>query len=226
MSEKSDFGALATIKFWRIAKFLGVSLIYFRPRHARSKCLRWAERNWNNHLKPFFGLMQAKAVGTDTLNRYIESRRQEKAANGSINRELSLLQRAFMLRYESQPRKVARPLRFHRLVESKPRQGFIEQKQYDALAGNCSKLYMRAMLALAYTFGFRKAELLTLKVSDVDLFAATIRLRTSKNGEPRKVSLTQETRNLLKACITGKGSEDAVFTRGEQTSSGLPRDMG
>jgi integrase len=180
------------------------------------KCLRWAERNWNNHLKPFFGVMQAKAAGTDTLNRYIESRRQEKAANGSINRELSLLQRAFMLGYESQPRKVARPLRFHRLVVSKPRQGFIEQKQYDALAANCSALYMRAMLALAYTFGFRKAELLTLKISDVDLFAGTIRLRTSKNGEPRKVSLTQETRNLLTACITGKGPGGAVFTRGSK----------
>ena len=38
----------------------------------------------------------------------------------SINRELSLLQRSFMLGYESQPRKVARPLRFHRLAESSP----------------------------------------------------------------------------------------------------------
>jgi hypothetical protein len=67
------------------------------------KCLRWAERNWNNHLKPFFGLMQAKAVGTDTLNRYIESRRKEKAANGSINRELSLLQRASCLGTRANP---------------------------------------------------------------------------------------------------------------------------
>jgi integrase len=150
------------------------------------KCLSWAQRNWNNHLKSFFGLMQARAVGTDTLNRYIEARWKEKASNESINRELSLLQRAFMLGYESQPRKVVRPLRFHRLAESKPRAGFIEQKQYDALAANCSQLYMRAMLALAYSFGFRRAELLTLKVSDVDLLAGTIRLRTSKNGDPRR----------------------------------------
>jgi hypothetical protein len=83
--------------------------------------LPWAERTWNIHLKQFFGGMQAKNVGTDTLSRYIESRREEKAANGTINRELSLLQRSFMLAYESQPRKVARPLRFHRLAESNPR---------------------------------------------------------------------------------------------------------
>src|ERR1700676_403260 len=103
--------------------------------------------------------MLAEKVGTDTLNRYIESRRGEKASNGSINRELSLLQRSFMLGYEAQPRKVSRPLRFHRLAESKPRTGFIEQKQYDLLAANCSHLYMRTMLALAYSFGFRRAEL-------------------------------------------------------------------
>jgi integrase len=183
------------------------------------KSLWWAELNWNKHLKPFFGGMPAKIVGTDTLSRYIESRRAEKAANGSINRELSLLQRAFMLGYESQPRKVARPLRFHRLAESKPRQGFIERKQYDALASHCSDLFMRAMLALAYSFGFRKGELLSLKVSDVDLMDGTLRLRDSKNGERRQVSLTPETRGLLAACIAGKSGDAPVFTRGKGTKA-------
>jgi len=183
------------------------------------KSLWWAKLNWTKHLEPFFGHMLAKRVGTDTLNRYIKSRLEEKSANGSINRELSLLQRSFMLGYESQPRKVARPLRFHRLPESKPRQGFIEQKQYDALAANCSDLFMRTMLALAYSFGFRKAELLTLKVSDVDLFAGTIRLRDSKNGEPRKVSLTQDAKNLLAACIAQKSGDAPVFTRGKGTKA-------
>src|SRR5439155_9982443 len=63
------------------------------------KALWWAELNWNKLIKPLFGRMQAKNVGTDTLWRYIKSRRKENAANGSINRELSLLQRAFMLGY-------------------------------------------------------------------------------------------------------------------------------
>jgi integrase len=177
----------------------------------------WAERCWRVHLKPFFGGMLARNVGTDTLSRYIESRRAEKepAANGTINRELSLLQRSFMLAYESQPRKIAHPLRFHRLAESKPRQGFIEQKQYDALTANCSDLFMRTMLTLAYSFGFRKAELLTLKVSDVNLLAETLQLRDSKNGEARKVSLTGDAKNLLTACCAGKSAIDAVFTRGK-----------
>jgi integrase len=124
-----------------------------------------------------------------------------------------------MLGYESQPRKVARPLRFHRLAESKPRTGFIERAQYDALAANCSDLFMRTMLARAYSFGFRKSELLTLRVSDVDLIAETVRLRDSKNGEPRRVALTQDTRNLLTECVRDKSAEDAVFTRGKGTKA-------
>src|SRR5216684_7504994 len=59
----------------------------------------WAELNWKKHLEPFFGRMLAQHVGTDTLGRYIETRRAENAANGSVNRELSLLQRSFMLGY-------------------------------------------------------------------------------------------------------------------------------
>ena len=177
------------------------------------KAIEWAERVWNVHLKGFFGGMAAKQVGTSTLSRYIEIRKEEKAANGTINRELSLLQRAFMLGYEAQPRKVARPLRFHRLAESKPRQGFIEQKQYDELVKHCADLWLRTMLTLAYSFGFRKSELLTLKISDVNLLAGTLQLRDSKNGEPRKVALTGDAKNLLAACLTGKGPGDSVFTR-------------
>jgi integrase len=185
----------------------------------------WAELNWRVHLEPFFGTMLAKNVGSNTLDRYKESRLKQGASNGSINRELSLLQRSFMIGYEAQPRKVARPLRFHRLAESKPRQGFIEQKTYDALAVNCSDLFMRTMLAVAFAFGWRKGELLSLKAGDIDLLPSketpngTIHLRDSKNGEPRTVALTQETRKLLAACVAGKSAEDAVFTRGKGTKA-------
>jgi hypothetical protein len=47
---------------------------------------------------------------------------------------------------------------------------------------NCSELYMRTMLALAYSFGFRKAELLTLKVSDTDVIGGTFSCVTRKTG--------------------------------------------
>ena len=43
------------------------------------------------------------------------------------------------------------------------------------------------------------------------------RLRTSKNGEPRQVNLTRDTKQLLASCCAGKEPGDAVFTRTEQS---------
>jgi integrase len=69
------------------------------------------------------------------------------------------------------------------------------------------------------TYGFRKAELLSMKVRNVDLLGGTVGIDTSKNGDARKVSLTEETRKLLAACIAGKGPDDALFTRTELPAS-------
>ncbi|MGC1413690.1 MAG: tyrosine-type recombinase/integrase [Candidatus Acidiferrum sp.] len=68
-------------------------------------------------------------------------------------------------------------------------------------------------MRLEYSFGFCKAELLTLKVSDVDLIGGTILLRDSNYGEPRKIALTAGAKNLLTACVTAIGPEDSVFMR-------------
>jgi integrase len=180
--------------------------------------IEWAGYCWKR-LLPYFGGMKANAISSAAINGYMEKRKAEGAANGTINRELTVLSVAFTMAYNETPRRVSQKLSFTRLPEPRGRQGFVEQKQYGSLAANCSELYMRAMLALGYSFGFRSGELIGkgkkpgLKVSDVDLLDGTVRLRTSKNGDPRQVNLTKETQQLLAACCAGKSPEDAVFTR-------------
>ncbi len=217
---KADAGNAVTSEVRRITveKLYDALLVEYKKERQDEA---WAKGRWTTHLESFFSSMRAVNVGTRQINSYIAKRQDEGAMNGTINRELSLLQRAFMLGYEAEPRTVAHPLRFSRLAESKPRQGFIEQKTYDALAVNCSDLFMRTLLCLSYSFGFRKSELLSMKVRQVDLLARTIRLNPgeTKNGEGRKVSLTEDAKNLLAACITGKSPEDAVFTRGKGTKA-------
>jgi integrase len=183
--------------------------------------VKWAGYCWKR-LLPHFGKMKADALPTAAIGDYIEKRKAEGAANGTINRELTILSCAFTMAYDETPRRVSRRLSFTRLPEPKGRQGFVDDAQYRTLAAHCTEVYMRAMLALAYSFGFRKGELVGLKVRNVDLLAGTINLDTSKNGDARKVSLTQGTRQLLAACIVGKGPEDAVFTRQEVSGRHVP----
>jgi integrase len=181
--------------------------------HGRGpRSIKWAEGCWK-HLLGFFGQTKANAVSSASIRDYMEFRKGQGGSNASINRELSIMQSAFSMGFKETPRRVAAKLYFERLPESKPRQGFVEEKTYRAIAENCLDLYLRAMLALAYSFGFRRGELLGLKVGDVDLAAGTVRLETSKNGDPRQVNLTHETRELLGACVAGKKPEEPVFTR-------------
>jgi integrase len=69
-------------------------------------------------------------------------------------------------------------------------------------------------MAVAYNFGFRKSELLGLRVAQVDLKARTLQLRTgeTKSGHGRTIVMTAEVLPLITACVQGKQPSDAVFT--------------
>jgi integrase len=140
--------------------------------------------------------------------------------NATINRELAALKRMFNLAYRSSPRKVYQVPVFPRLKENPPRKGFVEGQQYKQLCDNSKELWLRGMLALGYNLGFRKAELLNMRLRQVDLLNRTLTLDpgTTKNDEGRTVKMTLETYQLLRECVRGKGPDDFVFTRAD----GLP----
>ncbi|HXN24604.1 MAG TPA: site-specific integrase [Candidatus Dormibacteraeota bacterium] len=182
------------------------------------KRLDWTEKKWNKHLKPTFGGMRASRLSTDDLNRFIEHRKRQQASNGTINRELALLKRMFNLGTACTPKKVNEvPVFPEKLTEAPPRDGFVEDAEYKRLCDNCTELWLRALIAAAYTFGFRKAELLSMRVRQVDLLDRTIRLRaqTTKNKRPRMVKMTEEVYQLLAKCVSGKEPLDYVFTRAD-----------
>ena len=104
---------------------------------------------------------------------------------------------------------------FPRLSENNARQGFLADKDYDRLVIECGRvgLWLRTLLALGYSFAWRKSELTNLKVEQVDLLGRTIHLETSKNGDPRTAFLTNETFPLVLMCTQGKQPTDYLFTR-------------
>ena len=179
------------------------------------KSLQFAEWRWKKHLEPVFGSMRAVEVTTDAVTTYIVSRKTEGAENATINREFAALKRMFSLGYRSTPRKVYQVPVFPRLKENAPRSGFIEQNQYRQLCEHCSELWLRTMLALGYSFGFRKGELLNMRARQVDLLNRSLVLEpgTTKNTEGRSVKLTSETLELVKQCMSTKSADDYLLTR-------------
>ena len=149
-------------------------------------------------------MMAASELGTDDLNRYVDKRRNEGASNATINREMATLRRIFDIARASTPPKVRVLPVFPHLTENAPRQGFVEDQKYTKLASHADELWLKAILATAYTFGFRKSELLlNMKVRQIDLENRTIRLftGTTKNNEGRLVKMTAEVYGLLRHCV-------------------------
>jgi len=167
------------------------------------------------HVIPHFGSMAVDDLGTEDFNRYIDRRKKAGATNATINREIAVLKRMFHLaRYSNPPKIRELPVFPARLKENPPRQGFVEDRNYELLMTHAGTLWLKAILAVAYTFGFRKREL-QMRVSQVDINGGSLRLYagTTKNDEARVIKMTAEVTDLLRVCVAGKGPEDYVFTR-------------
>jgi integrase len=187
------------------------------------KSLEWEERRWSLHLKPVFEHVRAKSVTARTLSKYIADRREEKAEPATINRELAILRRAFRLYREE----VTMPI-FTLLPEDNARREFLPDEAYTKLAAACASegLWFRALLAVAVGTGWRKGELLEMRVRHIDLKAKRLTLDASmsKNGRPRRVAINAEMLPLLGACIEGKADGDFVFTKNGVSVRGILRD--
>jgi integrase len=178
------------------------------------KSLDDAEARWKLHLEPFFGHMKASEVTSDLVARYVDGRRQEKASNATVNREMAALKRMFRLGLYCTPPKVNRVPKFPKLEENNIRKGFLEDGQFEKLVSSCPDLWFRALVEVGRTYGWRIGELLSLRVRQVDLLTRVIRLDpgTTKNRDGREVSMTQSVYALLSECVSGKQPDDYVFT--------------
>ena len=147
-------------------------------------------------LKQFFTGYRASSVTGDVLTDYIQQRQEATVANGTINRELSMLGTAFRLGLEHG--KVLRQPIVHLLKEADPREGFFEEGDFRTVRTHLPQ-DLRVAVTIMYTFGWRSGEVMGSQLSQVDLNAGTLRLEpgTTKNGKGRVVYLTPELEVLL-----------------------------
>jgi integrase len=152
-----------------------------------------------SHLKAFFGGMLARVI-PDRVDGYVIQRRNDNAANATINRELSALRRMFRLGVKQ--KKVAHRVDdIDMLQENNVRKGFFERDRFDAI---CQYLPApeQVVCDMAYITGWRvPTELLTRTWAPVDFTHGWLRLETgeTKNDEGRSFPLTPDLRRILEA---------------------------
>jgi integrase len=152
------------------------------------KPLGQAEDYVNRILKAF-GERRAVTITPTEIRQYIVERQAEGYANATINRDMSALKRMFNLSMQAE--KITRRPYIPHLDERNVRKGFIGDLEQLAVTEHLP-FVLQVLSEAAYTYGWRKEELLGLRWSQVDLDDGIIHLDTgtTKNEDGREVVLT------------------------------------
>ncbi len=148
------------------------------------------------HLREFFGLDRAIDITADRIAKYVRERQKEGAANGSINRELAALKRAFTL--ATRAGKLGSAPYIPLLEENNSRRGFLDHGSFLALRDGLPA-HLKDPVTFLYLSGWRVSEMRTLEWRDVDLPGRELCLRpeVSKNKDGRPLPLRGELLEII-----------------------------
>jgi len=153
------------------------------------------------HLALAFQGQKAKTIHSGRITAYTTARQAEGAANGSINRELAALKRAFVLGRKAKLLLATDIPEVEMLKEPAGRKGFFETEQFHAVRRQLPEV-LQPLVTVAYITGWRlRSELLSRQWKHVDFHAGWLRLEPgeTKNDEGRQFPLIPELRAALQA---------------------------
>jgi integrase len=150
------------------------------------------------HLKTFFEGARVTNITSPAIQKYIEKRREQDAANATINRELAALKRMLNLGARQTPPKVDRVPFIPMLQENNVRKGFFEHGEFLALRDALPD-HLKGFVTFGYKTGWRFSEIAGLTWNQIDLSQNTARLEAgeTKNREGRTVWLDDEVKAVI-----------------------------
>jgi integrase len=189
----------------------------------------WFKTCWELRLKKIFGGRRACSIRRADLEDY-QSRRMvfyreqfpdatEKklsACETQVNTDLNVL-RMILYRGHALEKLASVPPFPSPLQGAMERTGTVTETQYRAMLADCcdDEYWLRAMLIMAYTWGYRLRELSKMRCIQVHLDERIVYLppRSTKNKKPRPIPISDEEVGPLRICLGRKEPGDFVFTR-------------
>jgi integrase len=161
------------------------------------------------HLNKFFAGRSVVDIDTNLLQEFVEQRRRDGAAPGTINRNLALLRRMLNLLARSHDFRVPH---FPHLKESEPRQGFVEHATFAKLFAALPER-LKTFVLFLYVTGCRSGEAKKIQWSQVKLQESIIRVTATqtKNKTPRTIPLSPELVKRLRREARARGNEPDVM---------------
>jgi integrase len=186
----------------------------------KPRTVRDYNSRWNVHLKSAFGSMIATNVSKDKITAYLHTRLKAGATLCTRNRE----QRVLMMVFGHNKSKIPadRFPDFPKMQSERMhvRKGRLSKTDYDTVRKRLDDpkvFWLKAFVTLAFTYGFRRSELIGAKVGYFDPKASTLSLPafTTKNKMERIVDLNPggEIYKMLVKLTEGRDAEAALFTR-------------
>jgi integrase len=145
---------------------------------------------------------------------YRAKRLEQETSQTTVNRELQVIRRAYKYAASQEPPKIRFIPRFEMASEKdNPRKVFMSEEVKQRLKDAAARegLWARLFLEMIFSLGWRKGEVIGLRVSNVHLAENFIRIETSKTGEPREVPLNDSLRVLLEPLVIGKNPDEPLF---------------
>ncbi len=170
-------------------------------------------------LTQHLGTMPAAKVTADTLRAYQTARTADGLAGGTVNRDLALLHRAYVIAAREGTIPFVPPFP-SRMPEANPRAGFFEDRDFTALLAQLPASLV-PVARVARETGWRSSELVgadrkgrekaPMTWDQVDFLRDEVRLwtGTDKNKRGRVVAMTRALRSIL---VEQKAKADALGT--------------
>lgn len=183
------------------------------------------------HLYQFFTGRQLETLKGFDVRSYIEARKTEGAAKGTVNREIGLFSSAINYARNEWDWELPNPVMGKRLREPEGRIRWLTKEEAAQLvvaaATDPRATHLPDLIRLAMNTGMRKGEMLGLEWGRVDLKANLVHLGAehTKAGKRRSVPLNDEARSALLSRANFKAKHCAatpwVFTnrKGERIES-------